>query len=89
MSELRITIQVNEEGDRITLPFAQMVGIADCIKTIQADGKDAMWHPAACGCCYLVHAIPPEGEIEHEGFVVGPDGGASWIEHQHGEGNQQ
>jgi len=81
MSELMIRIQIDDEGHTIALPFIQVAGIGNAIESIREMGADAVWHPAACGCCFIVHARPPEGELMHSGYVVGPDGGATWHEY--------
>jgi hypothetical protein len=83
VGELMVTIKVNEAGDTITLPMEQVLGIRECLELTRADGRDAIWHPAACGCCFIVHAVPPEGQAEHEGYVVGQDGGYHLETHDH------
>jgi hypothetical protein len=74
-----VTIQTG--AGPITLPYMQVVGIGKCVKAIQQTGRDAVWHPAACGCCFIVHARTEPGELMHEGFVVGQDGGYDWHDH--------
>jgi hypothetical protein len=81
-AELMVTITVDEAGNKITLPFIQIAGIGNAIESIREMGHEqVVWHPAACGCCFVVHPRPPEGELMHAGYVVGPDGGATWHEH--------
>ena len=78
MGELMVTIKVSEE-DVIMLPYVQAIAIGKCCSLIhERTGRQPMWHPGQCGCCYHVHARPPEGEIEHSGYVVGADGGYSF-----------
>lgn len=79
MSELMVTITITEEGDQIRLPYVQLLGVNRCIKLIRETGAEAMWHAASCDCCFIVHAVPAQGEVMHSGYVVGPDGG--WTEH--------
>jgi len=85
MSELMVSIKVDDEGHVIVLPFIQIAGIGRAIESIREMGHEAIWHPAACGCCFVVHARPPEGELMSSGYVVGPDGGMTWHEHMEEE----
>jgi len=78
MSELMISIQIDDEGHTIAVPFIQIAGIGRAIKEIEQCGLQAVWHPAACGCCFIVHARPDPGELMRAGFVVGPDGRATF-----------
>lgn len=71
MSDLRLTMHT-PEGREVSLPFAQAVAIAEACR----DFAEPVWHFNDCGCCVSVH----DRREHHRGYVIGPDGGADWVE---------
>lgn len=83
MSELLVTIPT-PHGD-VTLTISQATSMGKCIEYLRFQGKEAVWHPADCGCCIIVH----EDGVEpcHAGFVIGQDGGYDWVGTEKTEGS--
>ena len=72
MSEVeRVAVRM-PDGEYIVLPRAQ----AFAIHRLARDMRDPAWHFNECGCCVSLH----ERHDHHRGYVIGPDGGADWVQ---------
>lgn len=73
MSDMIITIET-PDGD-VVLPVPQAMRMADAIRAINDAGGKPVWHFQDCGECVCVHKYGASA-----GWVIGPDGGADWVE---------
>ena len=75
MNDLDVTIDT--PYGPVTMPVAAVRSIGELLLRLNAEGKDATWHPNHCGCCWSVHE-----DVEHPttGYIVGSDGGYDLIE---------
>jgi hypothetical protein len=71
-------VTVETQHGNVTLPAAQAVGIAEAVSLVRARGVPATWHPADCGCCYVVHER--DAACLTGGYVVGRDGTFDWYD---------
>jgi hypothetical protein len=68
---LRISFDA-PDGERVTMTAEQAIALHRCLRRF----KEPVWHFNKCGCCVAVH----EAGVDTEGYVIGQDGGADWVE---------